>query len=386
VRPLDDVRGSHSVMLEVDHGTQRLDRSQESFALNEALFAGVAKSRFSTIRQWIKPHTVVGTIIFLATLLYLVRLFGSVFLQKRSPDPTTDRVLYALVAPFAFWYAVRLNLDFLVRTWESAWGKLAYSILLPATVIFCKVIADQQIRLLTQSNPSLFPSSQQAITALTVIVIILSFICSAMIVPLLWQQIKFSVQAQWEFLLSMFRVREVLDLPRKPSTFRSFPSKLTRVAAPLWISAFIMVDIMPFFDTGFAEFGGKRFNPAEVLLLWTSFIPNDLGLAGLDRICTNLPPGTFVSPFDERTPVPNEVLKAEQIPAGPDSSGRSYTYRVVPCLKSTPSGPPDTGSSTATGAVAPNGRAPAADTAAPPGPRINKPDVPPAPLHTPSRR
>jgi len=171
---------------------------------------------------------------------------------------------------------------------------------------------------------------------------------------------------------SVFHFKEMLGLPNRRQTFL-----WTKVMAYIWGGWFIF--------TVFTDFNTIiPFNPMEELLLWSSFIPN--GSTDSDRICFNLPPGTFVSPFDTRTPVPSAVLRAEQIPTGPDSSGRSYTYRVVPCLKSTPSGPPDTGSSTATGAMAPNGRAPAADSAAPPGPRINKPDVPPAPLHRPSRR
>jgi len=171
---------------------------------------------------------------------------------------------------------------------------------------------------------------------------------------------------------SVFHFKEMLGLPTPRQTFLS---RTTRVFAYLLGGWFIFTVINEFNTI-------IPFNPMEELLLWSSFIPN--GSTASDRVCFNLPPGTFVSPFDARTPVPNEVLMAEQIPTGLDSSGRSYTYRVVPCLKSTPSGPPDTGSSTATGAMAPNGRASAADTAAPPGPRINKPDVPPAPpLHRP---
>jgi hypothetical protein len=171
---------------------------------------------------------------------------------------------------------------------------------------------------------------------------------------------------------SVFHFKEMLGLPNRRQTFL-----WTKVMAYIWGGWFIF--------TVFTDFNTIiPFNPMEELLLWSSFIPN--GSTASDRICFNLPPGTFVSPFDTKTPVPNEVLRAEKIPTGPDSSGRSYSYRVVPCLKSIPSGPPDTGSSTATGAMAPNGRAPAADSATPPGPRINKPDVPPAPLHRPSRR
>jgi len=118
----------------------------------------------------------------------------------------------------------------------------------------------------------------------------------------------------------------MLGLPNPRQKFR-----WTRVCAYFWGGVFIFTVIDDFNNI-------IPFNPMEKLLLWSSFIPN--GSTVSDRVCFNLPPGTFVSPFDTRTPVPNEVLMAEQIPTGQDSSGRSYTYRVVPCLKSTPSPSP----------------------------------------------
>ena len=315
---------------------ERLDRSQESFDLKEALFAGLAKSRFSGIAQRIEPHAVVGTIIFLATLLYLGRLFGGVLLQKRLPNPTTEYVLCATIGPLSFWYVVHQNLDLLRRIWENPWAKLAYGLVASVTVTFCKVMADQEIRSLTHSNPSLFPSAQNAITVLTITLMILVEISAVMLAPPLWKYVKSEMQTSLEILLfpflEIFRLREMLGFARKPWTFRSFPSSLTRVAAPFWAVAFIFL-IMPFFDTGFAEFGGKSFNPTEAILLWSSFIPNDLGVAGSDRVCMNLPPDTLVSPFSTTDPIPDEVVMAQRISANPDKLGRNYTYRVIGCSK-----------------------------------------------------
>jgi hypothetical protein len=320
--------------------TERLDGSQESFDLKEALFAGFAKSRFSSIAQRIEPHAVVRTIIFLVTLLYLGRLFGGIFLQKRLPNPTTEYVLCATIGPLSFWYVIHQNLDLLRTIWENPWGKLAYGLVASITVTFCKVMADQEIRLLTQSNPSLFPSAQQAITVFAIILMVLTEISIVMLTPLLWKYIKFMVQASLEIsflpFLSAFRLREMLGLARKPWTFRSFPSSLTRIAAPLWAVAFIFF-IMPFFDNGFAEFGGKPFSPMEALLLWSSFIPNDLGLEGSDRVCINLPPDTLVSPFSTKDPIPSRVVIAQRITTDPDRLGRSYIYHVVTCSKPTDS-------------------------------------------------
>jgi len=224
---------------------ERLDRSQESFDLKEALFAGLAKSRFSGIAQRIEPHAVVGTIIFLATLLYLGRLFGGVLLQKRLPNPTTEYVLCATIGPLSFWYVVHQNLDLLRRIWENPWGKLAYGLVASVTVTFCKVMTDQEIRLLTHSNPSLFPSAQNAITVLTITLMILVEISAVMLAPPLWKYVKSGIQTSLEMLLlpflEIFRLREMLGLARKPWTFRSFPSSLTRVAAPFWAVAFIFL-------------------------------------------------------------------------------------------------------------------------------------------------
>lgn len=82
---------------------------------------------------------------------------------------------------------------------------------------------------------------------------------------------------------------------------------------------------------GFPGFGDKPFNLTEVLLRWSSFIPN--GLSGSDRVCMNLPSDTLVCPFDTRDPIPDKVLMAQPISTDPDRSGRSYTYQVVACSK-----------------------------------------------------
>jgi hypothetical protein len=52
----------------------------------------------------------------------------------------------------------------------------------------------------------------------------------------------------------------------------------------------------------------------------------------------NLPPNTLVSPFSTRDPIPNKVVMAQPMSTGPDGLGRSYTYHVVACSKSTDPG------------------------------------------------
>ena len=113
--------------------------------------------------------------------------------------------------------------------------------------------------------------------------------------------------------------------------------KIASFLAYVW-GGFFILSIGLFVASGFEELGGKPFNPTEALLLWSSFISNDLGLAGSDRVCTNLPPNTRVSPFNTKDPMPNEVLVAQPISTGPDRSGRGHTYHVEPCSKPTAPG------------------------------------------------
>jgi hypothetical protein len=323
--------------------TERLDRSQESFDLKEALFAGVAKSRFSRIAQRFELHAVVGTIIFLATLLYLGLLFGSVFLQKRLPNPNVFLYMTMTLGPLSVGYVTHQNLGLLRRIWEEPWGKLAYSLVASLTVIGCKVLADRQIPILIESNPSLFPSAQQLITALYIIGAILLETAIIMIVPVYYQLLK----GVWLTLIDTllwplnvvfrFRLREMFGFPPRTFRFRSFASLLTRFSPHVW-GSFSILFLLPFFDSGFAEFGGKPFSPTEALLLWSSFIPNDRGLAGSDRVCVNLPPDTLVSAFNTRDPIPDKVVMAQPISADPDRLGRSYTYRVIACSKPIGSG------------------------------------------------
>jgi hypothetical protein len=146
--------------------TERPDHSQESFDLKKAVLAGVAKSRSWMAVPRIEPHAVVVTIILFATVL----VFGVLpFLQKRQND-TAVCVFSATIVPLSFGYVVHQNWGFLRWVWEHPLGKVFYGLLASGTVTFCKVWTDQQIRWLTQSNPSLFSSAQPPITVLNIII------------------------------------------------------------------------------------------------------------------------------------------------------------------------------------------------------------------------
>jgi|SRR6516164_9549168 len=325
----------------------RLDRSQEGLELRRAVWAGFVKSRYWRIAQWIEPHAVVGAIIFLGTLLYI----GLVLVQKRLPNATTLNIFFVAIGLPSLWYVVHQNRGLLRRFWKNPWGKLFYTLAAAATVTLCKVLADQEIRWLTQSNPSLFPSAQQAITVLNIILMIFVEIGGLLFLISMFMYCKEGFlstgQMLWSPFNNAFHIKDMLGLPSRRRTFRQIIREVTRFFAYLWAGIFILTSIADFTAV-------VPFDLTEELLLLSSFIPN--GRTESDRVCINLPPDTRVSPFDTRTPVPSEVLMAQPIRTGPDSSGRSYTYHVIACSRPTPSVPPDAGSSAAAGTIFAEGR------------------------------
>jgi hypothetical protein len=217
-------------------------------------------------------------------------------------------------------------------------GELFYGLVASVTVTVGKIGADQEIRLLTQSNPSLFPSAQQVITVWIIINLVLAEISLVMLAPLFWSYRKFFAEMMllpFKIFDRIFRIREMLGLTRQPSTSLSTTSsRMMRALACIWGSFFILFTAL-FLNTGFPGVSGDPFNPTERLLLLSSFIPNDLGLAGSDRVCMNLPFDSLVSPFSTRDPIPNQVVMAQPISTGPDRLGHSYTYHIVECSKPT---------------------------------------------------
>jgi hypothetical protein len=283
--------------------------------------------------------TVVGIIIISASLLFVGLLLGSPFLGKRLPNSSTDYVFRATIGALSFWYVVRQNQDLLRQVWDHPWGKLFYGLVASVTVTVGKVWADQDIRLLTQSNPSLFSSAQQLITVFNIVVIILLGIMAVMMVPFTLQCVKiifveilYWVNIFGDIFGDIFGIKLVKVNRSSTPTLREVASLLAYV----WGSVFIVI-VGGFLNTGLAEGVGKQYNSVEELLLWSSFIPNDLGLAGSDRVCVNLPPSTLVSPFSTRDPIPNQVVEALPLGIGPDKLIGSYTYHVVACSK--PPGP-----------------------------------------------
>src|SRR5262245_2929157 len=106
-----------------------------------------------------------GTLLFVGLFLYMICV------QKDPPNPTTLIGFYATLGLLSFGYVVHQNLPLLRWVWKHPLGRVFFGLVVSVTVTVCKVFTDQQIRWLTQSNPSLFPSTQQAVTVLNIIVI-----------------------------------------------------------------------------------------------------------------------------------------------------------------------------------------------------------------------
>jgi hypothetical protein len=105
--------------------------------------------------------------------------------------------------------------------------------------------------------------------------------------------------------------------------------------AKMW-GGFFFLMIAVFLETGFVEVSGK--DPAELFLVGSSFISNRSDHAGSGRVCINLPSDAFVSPFSTKEQITSRVVVAQPITTGSDSLGRSYTYNVDTCSKSTDPG------------------------------------------------
>jgi hypothetical protein len=265
-----------------------------------------------TASGWrINLHAVVGTIILLGTPLFL----GSLLLRER----TTTSVLFATLGLLSIWYVVHPNLGLLGRWWENPWGKLFYALAASVTVTVGKIGADQKIRLLTQSSPAIFPSAQQAITVWIVLNLVFAEIGIGLFAPVYWVYLKLIVRSPLELL------------GIHTTSISTGWLEMIRVITCAW-GSFFLFHMIHLLNTGF-----PTFNPTERLLLLSSFIPNDRGLAGSDLVCRNLPFDSLVSPFSPRDPIPKQVVIAQRINTGPDGLVHSYTYRVVPCTKPTSS-------------------------------------------------
>ena len=304
---------------------ERLDRSQELFDLKKAVLAGFIKSRFWITAKRIEPHAVVGRIILLGTLLYFGLFLGLPYLHHRLPE---TEYFIATLGLLGSWYVLQQNLGRLRRVWEN---KIAYGLVASLIGVCCKVLTDQQIRELTQSDPSLFPSAQAAITVLNIVEVTFSLIGGVIVLSAMLQLYKENFIAYGRMFLSIFSLTEMLGISSRPCTLRAAESFFAKI----W-GGFFFLFIVPFLTSG--EVGGKPVNLTELFLVGSSFISNDPGHAGSGRVCINLPSHALVSPFNTKDPIPSRVIVAQPISTDADRLGRSYIYHVVPCSKPTDPG------------------------------------------------
>jgi hypothetical protein len=307
--------------------TERLDRSQESYDLQNAVLAGFIKSWFWTTARRIQPHADLGRIIVLGTILFVGLFVGMLYLQNCLPK----REYFILtLGPLGALYVFQQNLGWLRRVWENkSASSLVATPLIGVVSVICKVLTDQQIRDLTDFDPSLFPSGQLAITALNIVEVIPSGIGIIILLSAALQFYKAFFAEYGRMFLSIFSLTEMLGLSSRTGTFRASE----RLLAKLWAGVFFCF-VMHFLNTGFAEVFGKPYNPTELFLVGSSFISNDHGLRGSSR-CINLTPDTLVSPFSTKDPVASRVVVAQPITTDPNRFGRSYTYRIEACSKPT---------------------------------------------------
>jgi hypothetical protein len=194
---------------------ERLDRSEEALDLKKA--------------AWARFIAVVGKIVLLGTLLFVGLFLYKIYVQKHLPNTTTLNVFYATLGFLSFGYVVHQNLPLLRWVWKHPLGKVFFGLVASVTVTVCKVLTDQQIRSLTQSNPSLFPSAQQAITVLNMTVITITGGCISLMifmsVNFRWRYIRYVLVSgilEWFLLfwnISLLRSRRS-SIQSRPSSAR----------------------------------------------------------------------------------------------------------------------------------------------------------------------
>ena len=308
----------------------KLSSSQEGAELRRSIWAGFAKSRFW--RLYRPPN--IDTLILWVTIVALV-VIGIDFFGRHSLGWFENYAIPFIVGPLSLWYVVRENISILTSKWESGWGKLAYGFTAFLTVTASKIAADQTIRVWTQSNPALFSSSQQALTALYIVSISIVLVVLYIEIIVLLRMLRFYGVMYLDLMLSMldmFSFREMLAIPRARFPFRRLGNVLPYLFALLPLFSILsLLEHNPLRLLGITEPG----NVSEWILIWTSFVPN--GSAGsaagpsaaTQKFCRNLATDVFVSPFSTSEPMPDRVVVAERRRDGPDAVGRTYNYRIV---------------------------------------------------------
>ena len=133
----------------------------------------------------------VRAMILLATVFVMADL---VAVRLLAPDGVFY-LLFFTIGPLSSWLILKTNSGMLLAIWKHELGKLAYGVFASIIVTGGKVLADQEIRDLLQSNPSLFPSAQQSIALYNILVMVLVFITIISAIAMMFQFSAFMITA-----------------------------------------------------------------------------------------------------------------------------------------------------------------------------------------------
>jgi len=232
-----------------------------------------------------------------------------------TPSASEGAFFWGAFGPLSLWYLIRQNAVLLQSIWSNNWAKLACGLIASVTVTGSKVFADQQIRILVQSSPSLFPSAQQTITIYNVFSFTLMEISVLIGMIMMFRLLKFT-----------FKYYDWNTCP-----LSSIGRHLVDVEACFWGFGFLLVIIF-LLDTGSSGMIvlPKYFSLTEELFIHSTFIPNQVGRQKA-RLCTNLDPDLLISPADSSDMMPQLMISARPLKTGPDELGRTYEYRIVRC-------------------------------------------------------
>lgn len=231
----------------------------------------------------------------------------------------------------------------IASTWNSELKKVTYGFAVAAVLIFSKLLADRQIRETLQTNPSQFPSAQQALLAFNVIVLVITiltvFLELALLFYLVGGCLRLGAKRSWEF--SVWIATNKLPKPLLPLSSRMMRRTGELSNVPIYFFAFFftfqLLDVVTTGD-GLIGLSGASIDPVEELIIWSSFVPNQVergSQLGKPRLfCQNLDRTVWVSPASSSEIMPSEVVTVEKNYQQDGAKGLHHIFRLVHCRNS----------------------------------------------------
>lgn len=231
----------------------------------------------------------------------------------------------------------------IASTWDSEIKKVIYGFAVAAVLIFSKLLADRQIRETLQTNPSQFPSAQQALLAFNVIVLVITiltiFLELALLTYLVGSSLRMGAKRLWEFFVWIATNKQLK--PLLPLSSRMMKSIGEFSYVPIYFFAFFFTfQLLDVVDTGDGLIGlsGASIDPVEELIIWSSFVPNQIergNQLGKPRLfCQNLDRTIWVSPVSSSEIMPSEVVTVEKNYQQDGAKGLHHIFRLVHCRNS----------------------------------------------------